>query len=125
VSRARPILIAFDGAPAAEHAIREGGPLLAGRDAVVLVVWKQGLAFDLVALPASSIGLPPAQIDVATALEGDREMYRAAESQARRGAALAREAGSTPSPASSPTTRRRRSTRPSCAWPAKATLPRS
>jgi nucleotide-binding universal stress UspA family protein len=93
VSRAGPVLIAFDGTPAAEHAIREGGPLLAGRNAVVLVVWKQGLAFDLVALPASAIGLPPAQIDVAAVLEGEREIYRAAESQAQRGAALAREAG--------------------------------
>ncbi len=99
-----PELKTVDGTPAAEHAIREGGPLLASRDAVVLVVWKQGLAFELVALPASSIGLPPAQIDVATVLESEREMYRAAESQARRGAALARRRGSTPSPASSPTT---------------------
>ena len=93
MSRAGPVLIAFDGTPAAEHAIREGGPLLAGRNAVVLVVWKQGLAFDLVALPASAIGLPPAQLDVAAALEAERETYRAAESQAQRGAALAREAG--------------------------------
>ena len=93
MSRAGPVLIAFDGTPAAEHAIREGGPLLAGRNAVVLVVWKQGLAFELVALPASAIGLPPSQLDVAAALDIDRETYRAAESQARRGAALAREAG--------------------------------
>ena len=93
MSRAGPVLIAFDGTPAAEHAIREGGPLLAGRNAVVLVVWKQGLAFDLIALPASAIGLPPAQIDVAAVLEGEREIYRAAETQAHRGAALAREAG--------------------------------
>ena len=93
MSRAGPVLIAFDGTPAAEHAIREGGPLLAGRNAVVLVVWKQGLAFDLVVLPASAIGLPPAQLDIAAALESEREIYRAAESQAQRGAALAREAG--------------------------------
>lgn len=65
--RPGPVLIAFDGTPAAAHAIREGGPLLAGRKAVATVVWKQGLNFELVALPASRIGLPPASIDVNTA----------------------------------------------------------
>ncbi|MCW2984538.1 MAG: hypothetical protein JWR63_2108 [Conexibacter sp.] len=83
--RSGPILIAFDGMPAAEHAIREGGPLLAGRAAVVLVVWKEGLGFELVALPTSEIGLPPAAIDVDTALDVDRRLLEAAESQARRG----------------------------------------
>jgi nucleotide-binding universal stress UspA family protein len=91
--RSGPVVIAFDGTPAAEHAIREGGPLLAGRHAVVLVVWEQGLGFELVALPASEIGLPPASIDVNTALEVDRELFEAAESQARRGTGIAREAG--------------------------------
>jgi nucleotide-binding universal stress UspA family protein len=91
--RSGPVLIAFDGTPAAEHAIREGGPLLAGRTAVVMVVWKRGLGFELVARPASEIGLPPTMLDVNTALETDRELYEAAESQSQRGAAMAREAG--------------------------------
>jgi len=98
VPRSSPILIAFDGTPAAEHAIREAGPLLAERAAVVLVVWKQGLGFELVALPASEIGLPPAAIDVDTALEVDRRLLEAAESQARRGVSIAREAGLDPQP---------------------------
>jgi nucleotide-binding universal stress UspA family protein len=88
-----PVLIAFDGTPAAEHAIRSGGPLLAGRAAVVLVVWKHGIGFELVGLPASELGLPPATIDVNTALEVDRRLFEAAESQARRGVSIAREAG--------------------------------
>jgi nucleotide-binding universal stress UspA family protein len=88
-----PVLIAFDGTPDAEHAIREGGPLLAGRRAVVLVVWKQGLGFELVAPPASELGLPPATIDVHTARQIDRERFEAAAGQAQRGAAIAREAG--------------------------------
>jgi nucleotide-binding universal stress UspA family protein len=91
--RSGPVLIAFDGTPAAEHAIREGGPLLAGRTAVVLVVWKRGLGFELVALPASEIGLPPAALDVNTALEIDRQLLEGAESQSQRGAAFAREVG--------------------------------
>jgi nucleotide-binding universal stress UspA family protein len=93
MTRSGPVVIGFDGTPAAEHAIREGGPLLAGRKAVVLVVWVQGLGFELVTLPASEIGLPPAPADVETALEVDRELLRAAESQAQRGVAIAREAG--------------------------------
>jgi nucleotide-binding universal stress UspA family protein len=88
-----PVVIGFDGTPAAEHAIREGGPLLAGRKAVVMVVWKQGLGFELVALPASEIGMPPAPVDIQTALEIDRELLAAAESQAQRGVEIAREAG--------------------------------
>jgi nucleotide-binding universal stress UspA family protein len=93
MTRSGPVVIGFDGTPAAEHAVREGGPLLAGRKAVVLVVWSQGLGFELVTLPASEIGLPPAPADVETALEIDRELLRAAESQAQRGVAIAREAG--------------------------------
>jgi nucleotide-binding universal stress UspA family protein len=91
--RSGPVLIAFDGTAAAEHAIREAGPLLAGRKAAVLVVWKQGLGFELVALPATDIGLPPATIDIDTALEIDHQLYEAAESQSHRGAAIAREVG--------------------------------
>jgi nucleotide-binding universal stress UspA family protein len=90
---AGPVVVAFDGTPAAERAIREGGPLVAGRKAVVLVVWKRGLGFELVALPASEVGLPPATVDIATALQIDRELLAAAESQARRGVSLARAAG--------------------------------
>jgi nucleotide-binding universal stress UspA family protein len=93
VTRSGPVLIGFDGTPAAEHAIREGGPLLSGRTAVVMVVWKQGLGLELGALPASDVGLPPGTVDVQTALEIDRELLRAAESQSQRGVAIAREAG--------------------------------
>lgn len=96
--RSGPVLIAFDGTPAAEHAVREGGPLLAGRPALVMVVWKRGLGFELVALPASEIGLPPAELDLHAALETDRELYRAAESQAQRGVEVAREVGLDASP---------------------------
>jgi nucleotide-binding universal stress UspA family protein len=93
MTRSGPVVVGFDGTPAAEHAIREGGPLLAGRKAVVLVVWKQGVGFEMVALPASEIGLPPGPADIQTALEIDRALLHAAESQAQRGVAIAREAG--------------------------------
>ena len=73
--------------------MREGGSLLALRAAVVLVVWKDGIGFELVAGPASAIGLPAATLDISTALEIDRRLLEAAESQAQRGVAIARDAG--------------------------------
>jgi nucleotide-binding universal stress UspA family protein len=91
--RSGPVLIAFDGSPEAEHAVREAGALLDGQPAVVVTVWKAGVGMELVELPAASIGLPPASIDVRTAMEIDRSMAERAERIAQKGADLAREAG--------------------------------
>jgi nucleotide-binding universal stress UspA family protein len=88
-----PVVIGFDGSAAAQHAVRSAGGLLAGRRALVVVVWKQGLGFELLSLPTSSVGLPPTALNVAEALEADRTLYERAERLAQQGAALAREAG--------------------------------
>jgi nucleotide-binding universal stress UspA family protein len=87
------IVIAYDGSAASEKALREAGGLLAGWSAVVVVVWKAGLGFELVELPASTVGLPPAPIDIRTAVEVDRELSEAARRLAQKGAGLARDAG--------------------------------
>jgi nucleotide-binding universal stress UspA family protein len=91
--RAGPVLIGYDGTAAAEHALREAAELLRGRRALVVVVWKAGLAFELVELPTTRLGLPPAPLDVRTALEVDRSLFESACRGAERGAALARELG--------------------------------
>jgi len=91
--RSGPVLIGYDGTAAAERALRETAELLSGRHAVVVVVWKAALAFELVELPAASIGLPPAPIDVRTALEVDRSLLESASRGAERAAELARELG--------------------------------
>ena len=91
--RSAPILIGYDGARAAEHALREAAGLLAVRDVLVVVVWKAGLSFELIELPASSIGLPPARLDIRTAMEVDRAIYEGAQREAQRAAALARSLG--------------------------------
>jgi nucleotide-binding universal stress UspA family protein len=91
--RTGPILIAYDGTPASEYALWQAGMLLSGRRALVVTVWKRGLGFELVELPTATLGLPPAQVDIRTALEIDRQVYEAAQRVAERGAALAREAG--------------------------------
>jgi nucleotide-binding universal stress UspA family protein len=87
------VVIAYDGSPAADQAILEGGALLSGRPALVLVVWKAGLGFELVELPAATIGLPPASLDIDTAVEIDQAMQERAQALASHGAGLAREAG--------------------------------
>jgi nucleotide-binding universal stress UspA family protein len=88
-----PVVIGYDGSPAAQHAAREAGSLLSGRRAVVVVVWEAGRAFDLMELPAVSLDLPPAGLDVRTAFEVDQAMYEQAQRLAQHGAALARESG--------------------------------
>jgi hypothetical protein len=91
--RTGPLLIGYDGTRAAEHALREAAGLLAHRRALVIVVIKPGLAFELIELPASSVGLPPAPIDIRTALEVERKLSEVAREGAQRAAALARELG--------------------------------
>jgi nucleotide-binding universal stress UspA family protein len=88
-----PVLIAFDGSPASKQAIREAGKLLGGRPALVLVVWKAGVGFELLELPTATIGLPAAPIDIRTAMEIEREQQERAQQLAQHGAELARQAG--------------------------------
>jgi nucleotide-binding universal stress UspA family protein len=92
-TRSGPIVIAYDGSRAAEHALREAAPLLAGRSALVLVVWKAGVAFEFMELPAATIALPPAPVDIRTALEIDQAMYDNAQRTAEQGARLALDVG--------------------------------
>ena len=91
--RSRLIVIGYDGTRASEHALRETAGLLGGRPALVAVVWKPGLSFELIELPASSIGMPPSPLDIRTALETDRALYEGAQRAAQRAAALARSLG--------------------------------
>ena len=88
-----PILIAYDGSPSADHAIHEAGRLLAGRQALVVAVDQQGIGFELAELPATSIGAPPAPIDIRAALDVDQELAERSQMMAQHGAVLAREAG--------------------------------
>jgi nucleotide-binding universal stress UspA family protein len=88
-----PIVVAYDATRASERALREAALLLAGRPALVLVIWKPGLAFELIALPASAIGLPPAPLDVRTALEATESIDDRARRAAEQAAQLARELG--------------------------------
>jgi nucleotide-binding universal stress UspA family protein len=87
------VLIAYDGSDAAEYALRAASPILAERRALVVTVYKVGLGFELVEPPTSAVGLPPAPIDIRTAIEIDAEVAEGAQRTAQRGAEIAREAG--------------------------------
>ncbi|MCW2953519.1 MAG: hypothetical protein JWQ48_2689 [Conexibacter sp.] len=92
-TRSGPVLIGYDGSDPAQQAIREAGALLHGRRAVVITVWKTGLGLELVQLPPIGQGLPPAMLDVRTALDVDRQMAEHARRLAQDGARMAAEAG--------------------------------
>jgi nucleotide-binding universal stress UspA family protein len=87
----RPVIIGFDGTPAAEQAIREAATVLAPRQAHVVVVWEAGRAFDLTDVPSLSLGAPG--MDIRTAAQVDEAMAESARRLAERGAALATDAG--------------------------------
>ena len=93
---AAPILIAYDGSPSSDHAIGEAGGLLVGRHALVVVVYKQGIGFELMELPNVTGGLPPPQLDVRAAIEIDDELAERSQMLAQKGAELARDAGFDP-----------------------------
>jgi nucleotide-binding universal stress UspA family protein len=90
---ARPVLIAYDGTPAGDRAIRESGALLAPRPAIVLTVYEQGVGMELLEAPPVSLGFAPATLDIRTALEIDRALAEHAQRLAQHGAHLAHEAG--------------------------------
>jgi nucleotide-binding universal stress UspA family protein len=90
--RSGPIVIGYDGSPAAEHALREAGELLGPRPALVVVVWEAGAAYEMVEVP-SATDLLPAPIDIRTAVELDQAMQERAQRLAQHGADIAREAG--------------------------------
>jgi nucleotide-binding universal stress UspA family protein len=87
-----PVIIGFDGTPAAERALRESANLLAPRPAVVVVVWEAGRAFEVLTLPTRALEAP-VSMDISDAFEAERAALEAAERMAEQGAALAAELG--------------------------------
>jgi len=90
--RSGPLIIGYDGAPAAERAVRESAALFAPRRALVVVVWEAGRAFEAATLPVKALE-PAATLDVRGGFEAEKAAYEAAQRVAEQGAALAREAG--------------------------------
>jgi nucleotide-binding universal stress UspA family protein len=91
--RSGPTIVGYDGSPASERALHEAAALLAPRAALVVVVWEQGVAYEMMEPPATSVGIPPVAVDIRTAAEVDRNLYERAQRLAQHGADLARKAG--------------------------------
>jgi nucleotide-binding universal stress UspA family protein len=89
---ARPIIVAFDGSPAADAAVRQAAALFPGRRLIVASVWEPGLAMAVSTVADSSGALyaAPSPEEIATI---DRLQRDHASAVAEAGAALARRLG--------------------------------
>jgi nucleotide-binding universal stress UspA family protein len=83
-----PILIAFDGSPAAREAVAAAARLLKPRRTIVVTVWDAGLAYATAGSPPD-VGMTPS-VDPATVLNVDRALQEQAEQVSSEGANLAR-----------------------------------
>jgi nucleotide-binding universal stress UspA family protein len=86
-----PILIAYDGSPAARDALARAAALFPGRRAVVATVWEAGLA--ALAPDPGRLGGPTVPVDLQATAEVDAIMRRRAAGLAEEGAERARAAG--------------------------------
>ena len=91
--RSGPVVIGYDGSPAAERALAQAAVLLAPRPALVVVVWEAGRAFEAAEWSALTLDTPVPTVDLRTAFELDQAAYAGAERTAHRGAARARSMG--------------------------------
>jgi|SRR5947209_3590541 nucleotide-binding universal stress UspA family protein len=96
-----PVVIAFDGSPAARQAVIAAGNLLAPRQALVVTVWEEGLAYAPT-VTASDMGPMLPSIDPETAHEVDVSLHEQAERVASEGAQLASSVGLDAMPLATP-----------------------
>jgi nucleotide-binding universal stress UspA family protein len=89
---ARPVVVAFDGSPESEAALRAAATLFGDRELLIVSIWEPGLGTVTMATPdAMGMTLPlPNPEDVATI---DRIQRDHAAATAEAGAKLARELG--------------------------------
>jgi nucleotide-binding universal stress UspA family protein len=92
MTRSGPVIIAFDGSPAAERAIREAAALFTLRRGLVVAVFEAGRAFEAATLSAKALE-PAAILDVSGGFEAEKAALEAAERLAEQGAETARNAG--------------------------------
>jgi nucleotide-binding universal stress UspA family protein len=88
---ARPIIVAYDGSPPSQAAVRVAAELFAGRPAFLVTVFEPGLA--LLSIPPTNTmpGMTPADIEMAEEVE--RAMEDHAARVAGEGVELARSLG--------------------------------
>jgi nucleotide-binding universal stress UspA family protein len=87
---AGPLVIGYDGSDEFENVLRRAAILLAGRRALVVVVWEPGVAYERFALPDD---IAPTTIHVDTAMLAENALYADARRLAKKGAELAKMSG--------------------------------
>ncbi|GAA4247320.1 universal stress protein [Dactylosporangium darangshiense] len=88
-----PVVIGFDGSPAAERAIRDSAALLGTHPALVVTVWEAGRSFAAATAPIVGLQPAPIMLDIRGALVAEAREQEVMQITAQRGAQLAREAG--------------------------------
>ena len=75
-----PVIIGYDGSPAAMRALVEAGGLLMRREALIVVAIEADRAFDRTVNPVLMAGVPLYQLDIRNALQAEEKVVE----QARR-----------------------------------------
>lgn len=88
-----PILIAYDGSPAARAAVEQAGALFAPRAAAIVTVWEAGLSEFMLVPDATGMGTTMLPYDPSVVREVDRAGEDHAKDIAQDGETLARKAG--------------------------------
>jgi nucleotide-binding universal stress UspA family protein len=98
MSTEQPVIVAFDGSPESQAAVRTAAGLFPGRSLVVLSVWEPGLALALAPPTDSLSGVAYPMPDPETIASVDRTQHEHAADTADQGARLARDLGATVDP---------------------------
>jgi nucleotide-binding universal stress UspA family protein len=93
VTDAAPILIAYDGSPAAREAVEQAGAIFAPRRATILTVWEPGLSEFMLVPDATGMGTTMLPYDPSVVREVDRAGEDHARDIANDGQSLAQKAG--------------------------------
>jgi nucleotide-binding universal stress UspA family protein len=87
-----PVVIAYDGSPAARQAIVATARILRSCPALVVTVWEEGLAYAQPPMPAGGMIAEP-MVEPGMALDVDHALHEQADRVSREGADFARAAG--------------------------------
>ena|ERR1700686_3781034 len=88
-----PILIAYDGSPAAREAVEQAGVLFAPRKTTIVTVWEPGLSEFMLVPDATGMGTTMLPYDPSVVREVDRAGEDHAKDIAQDGASLAQKVG--------------------------------
>lgn len=93
MSDSAPILIAYDGSPAARDAVAQAAVLFAPRKAIVMTVWEPGLSEFMLVPDATGMGTTMMPYDPSVVREVDKAGEDHARDIAEDGLELAQKAG--------------------------------